>query len=134
MKKVFNVFLMSCLLATSMFFMAGCGKDKDDNDGGNLNNTTWKTGTVIEGYLKGVYTLKFTNTNAVTFSWEGRDFYGPSSFSFAGTYTKNGSTVTMKIYGTYSGTLIYIGTINGGIMEFVSDDCDDCEPVVFIKQ
>jgi len=38
MKKVFNVFLMSCLLATSMCFMAGCKKDEDKNAGSNKIN------------------------------------------------------------------------------------------------
>jgi hypothetical protein len=39
MKKVFNLLLMSCLLATSMCFTTGCQKDNNGNSGNNPGGT-----------------------------------------------------------------------------------------------
>jgi len=104
MKKHF-IYLTTAILAISMIFIA-CKKDDD------FENTTWigsfsqSGGGDDEDYWTANVTMKFHFINGNTVTWDCENIYftnshGTESGSWTetGTYTKNGSTVTMMIDG-----------------------------------
>ena len=95
--KKFNLFLVSCLLATSMFFVAGC----NDNPDNPSNSVPDPEGTMI------------TNIRNDTHQrWTGSCFCG----SYYGIAELRIGTLSMSASNTFGSSyfeIAYIGTVNG---------------------
>ena len=101
--RKFNLFLMSCLLATSMFFVTGCG-DKDDPDNSsktvpdpegtmivhirNDTHQTW-TGSCFCGMYYGIANIGIGTLEMMGTNFSG--FWGEFEVAYVGTINGLGS-------------------------------------------
>ena len=122
MKNVFKLIGIIALAAVIGFSMAACkgGGDDDDPFEGDLAGTTWKCTETYYG-METTYTLIFT-ASRVTLE---ASMMGISTGTYNGTYTVNGSSVTVNWDPGYTGSGSF--SINGNRLT-------SSEGNVFIKQ
>ena len=96
--RKFNFFLISCLLATSMFFVAGCD-DKNDPDNPS-NSVPDPEGTMVTNIRNDIFMNRYTGV-----------YYGLADVGIGG-LSMNQSNV-FQTYGDDRFDIAYIGTVNG---------------------
>lgn len=118
--KQMKKFLLA-MAAVAAFAFVGCQKDNSSDETGSLEGTVWE-GTEYEEGEMFTFRIEFKSGSKVVVS----EIYVDESFSYNGTYSVDGSVVTMDIDDgddDYSDDdeWIIIGKISGTTMKVYSD-------------
>ena len=109
------------MAAVAAFAFVGCQKDDNSDETGSLEGTVWE-GTEYEEGEMFTFRIEFKSGSKVVVS----EIYVDESFSYNGTYSVDGSVVTMDIddgdddYNDDDEWII-IGKISGTTMKVYSD-------------